>query len=114
MPPQQNRICLADKNSPLVLASIIATATPSINGLVVVNPDGTTVWGSPTASKTTLEKIQTASDYKQTFTFLDAWTADERIGTIVHSSASLALSLTETYVWAWSTPNFYLSTITIS
>lgn len=61
-----------------------------------------------------LLKIQSADDYQKSFTFLDAWTDDERPNTIIHSSASLGLSLTQTFVWAGSSGSYRPLTITYS
>jgi hypothetical protein len=61
-----------------------------------------------------IEKIKSARDYVRTFTFLDAGLSTERISTIVHSSTTLGDSITETFVWAGVSPNFYVSTITYS
>lgn len=94
-------------------ASVVVSSDVTKNALVVSNPDWSNI-ATSTSLKTTLEKIQTASDYEQTYTFLDSWLTDERISTIVHSSASLDLSLTETFVWAGTSPNFYLATRTYS
>lgn len=63
---------------------------------------------------TDLENIKVAPDCVMTFTYLDAGGADERVQTIVYSSASLGKTRTETYVYAGTTPNFRISTITIS
>jgi len=43
-----------------------------------------------------------------------AGTANERVSTIVHSSASLGLSYTETFVYAGSAGAYRISTITRS
>lgn len=57
---------------------------------------------------------QEANDLVKTFTYLDAGLADERVSTIVYSSIALALTVTKTFVYAGSTPNFRVSTITLS
>lgn len=59
-------------------------------------------------------ELQGADDLVATYTFLDAGTADERVSTIVYTSATLGTSATETYVWSGASPNYYLSTITRS
>ena len=55
-----------------------------------------------------------ANDLVKTFTYLDAGAADERVSTIVYSSASLGLSVTETFVYAGSAGSYRVSTITLS
>lgn len=72
-----------------------------INGIVQTSASS----GSP---------VDTALDKVDTFTYLDAGTTDERISTIVHSSASLALSYTETFVYAGTAGAYRISTITRS
>lgn len=61
-----------------------------------------------------LSKIKESNDYVKTFTFLDAGLSTERPDTIVHSSATLGISVTETFVWAGAAPAYYISTITLS
>jgi len=63
---------------------------------------------------TNWQRLQFATDLVQAFSYLDAGTADERISTIVYSSVSLSLSITETYTYAGSAGNYRLSTITRS
>lgn len=88
------------------------------NGLMgtAVLVDATT--GLPyTASsgiRNNLNKIKDSNDYVKTFTFLDAGLSTERPDTIVHSSVTLGLSVTETFVWAGVAPAYYISTITLS
>ena len=55
-----------------------------------------------------------ANDLVKTFTYLDAGAADERVSTIVYSSVSLGLSVTETFVYAGSAGSYRVSTITLS
>lgn len=63
---------------------------------------------------TGIERLKQASDYKQTFTYLDAGTVDERINTITHSSTILGETIIETFVYAGTSPNYRVSTITLS
>lgn len=100
---------IQDKDTNRVASVVPVYSDPTKNWLVVTNPDG-----SPISTGTTLEKIQTASDYVQTYTFLDAGTDDERLTTIVHSSASLWLSLTQTFTWAGSSGAYRPLAITYS
>lgn len=55
-----------------------------------------------------------APDTVDTFTYSDAGTADERIATIVHSSASLSLSYTETFAYLGSAGAYRINTVTRS
>lgn len=65
--------------------------------------------------KSNFKKItEEANDAIETYTFFDPGTSDERPNTIVYSSVALGLTVTETYVWAGSSPNFYISTKTLS
>jgi hypothetical protein len=57
---------------------------------------------------------QEANDLVKTFSYLDAGLPDERVSTIVYSSIVLALTVTKTFVYAGSSPNFRVSTITLS
>lgn len=56
--------------------------------------------------------INEANDLVKTYTYLDAWAADERVSTVVYSSASLALTVTETFTYAWTAGSYRVSTIT--
>jgi len=58
--------------------------------------------------------VDAAVDKVVTLTYLDAGAADERISTVVTSSASLALSYTDTFVYAGSAGAYRISTITRS
>ena len=57
-------------------------------------------------------QIQQASDKVIAFTHLDAGTCSERINTIVTSSASLGLTLTETFAYTLVNGKFVLSGVT--
>lgn len=108
--PETFTVELVDKDNAHRMVSVLPTTeNPNIHWIVVTGPNWESVW-----IKTKLENIKSSSDYKQELTFIDPWTIDERISTIVHSSISLWLSLTETFVWLWTSPNYYLSTITLS
>ncbi|HRZ18520.1 MAG TPA: hypothetical protein P5136_00445 [Methanofastidiosum sp.] len=61
-----------------------------------------------------IDDVQSAPDYTQTFTYLDAGTVNERINTIVHSSAILGKSMTETFIYAGTAPNYRVVTIILS
>jgi len=113
--PETITVEIVDKDNPHRTVSVLPTTdNPNINGIPVINADWSSVSPTSLSIKTTLEKIQTASDYRQTYVFLDSWLADERVSTITHSSTALWLSLVETFVWWWVSPNFYLSTRTFS
>lgn len=91
-------------------ADVVDTsADPTKSWLVVTNADGSSVWLS-----TDILKIQASDDYKQEFTRLDAWLPNERISTIVHNSILLWLSITETFIYWWTAPNYYLISSTLS
>ncbi|MBD2628481.1 hypothetical protein [Trichormus variabilis] len=67
--------------------------------------------GNVTISQNNWEKLQSANDLAQTFTYLDAGTNDERISTIAYSSVSLNLSALETYSYAGSSGNYRILSI---
>jgi len=56
-----------------------------------------------------LNRIKNADDYVQTFTYHGTYT--DNVSIIVHSSATLAISVTETFDW---TDEDHLNTITLS
>lgn len=58
--------------------------------------------------------LDEADDLVKTFSYLDAGLSDERVSTIVYSSVLLSLSVTDTFAYAGSSPNFRISTITLS
>lgn len=100
-----------------LLVAVYAEFWPSIIQWIWARPEVTTVTntdGSPIWLTSDLKKIENAADYTQTLTYLDHWTVDERVNTIVYSSASLALSVTETYsytggAWTYSVSGIVLS-----
>ena len=53
-----------------------------------------------------------APDLVTTFTYSDPGGATQRIATAVYSSASVGHTVTDTYAYAGTTPNFYLTSIT--
>jgi hypothetical protein len=65
-------------------------------------------------AKTKIEQILIANDKVETYSYLDAGTADARVSTITYSSASLSLSVTDTYSYAGTSGNYRISTITRS
>ena len=65
--------------------------------------------------KSKLVRLETeADDLIKTFVFLDPGAADERVSTITYTSAELSLSVTKTFVYAGSSPNFRILTITLT
>ena len=67
-------------------------------------------------AKSDLHKMQTeANDLVATYTYLDpADPVDRRISTIVYSSAALALSVTDTFLYAGIAGDFYVTSSTLS
>jgi len=61
-----------------------------------------------------IDKVKNSNDLVKNFTYLDTWTDDERVNTIVYSSASLVLSFTETFTYAWVSWAYRVSNITTS
>lgn len=57
-------------------------------------------------------RLLAASDLLQTYNYLDPGTANQRVSTVVYSSSSLSLTMTETYAYAGSPGSYYLTTIT--
>ncbi|WP_052596119.1 hypothetical protein [Aureispira sp. CCB-QB1] len=63
--------------------------------------------------KSDYEKIIVANDYTRTTTYLDEGDAgNRRIHTIVHSSTVLGLTVTETFAYAGSPGDYYVSSMT--
>ncbi len=58
--------------------------------------------------------VDAAPDRVETPSYLDAGTADERLSTVVVSSASLSLSYTETFTYAGSAGAYRIATRTRS
>ncbi len=88
---------------------IPCTSKPSQYGQVVVNPDGSDIGLSGV-----LSQIEAQADSDMDFTYLDAGGADERVSTIVYSSVTLGLSVTQTFTYAGSSPNYRIDSITLS
>ena len=66
-------------------------------------------------AKSNLYKMQTeANDLVETYTWLDGGAADQRINTIVYSSAALALSVTETFTYNGGAGTYHVATSTLS
>lgn len=108
--PETITVELIDKDNPRRAVSILQTIeNPNIHWVVVIWADGNAVW-----AKTKLEKIQSSDDYSQVYTRLEAWLPNERISTIIHSSTSLLLSVTETFTHWWTAPNYYLISSVLS
>jgi hypothetical protein len=78
-------------------------------GVPVLNPDGSFV-GNPPINE--IDQLMSAEDKVETYTWLDFATANERISTIVYSSASLALSATDTFAYTLTSGVYRLDTIT--
>lgn len=57
------------------------------------------------------DRVISASDAVKTFNYLDAGTADERIITIIYSSASLNTAFTDTYTYGGSPGNYRITKI---
>ena len=68
-------------------------------------PPATATVGSAAA----IAAVDAAHDRAEAFTYLDEGTADERLETVVRSSASLGLSYTITYTYAGSAGNYRLA-----
>ena len=64
------------------------------------------------SSGTNWEKLQSAPDLAQSFTYLDAGDADERVSTVTYSSTTLGLSIVETYTYAGSEGAYRVASIT--
>jgi hypothetical protein len=61
---------------------------------------------------TNWEKLQSAPDLAQSFTYLSAGTADERVQTVTYSSTTLGISIVETYTYGGSEGNYRVTGIT--
>ncbi|NER80935.1 MAG: hypothetical protein F6K42_15470 [Leptolyngbya sp. SIO1D8] len=83
----------------VLIASQAAILEAIRDGLQELNNTAASTW----------ERIQSASDRTQAITYLDAGTADERINDIVYASASLGLTITETFSYAGSAGNYRLT-----
>jgi hypothetical protein len=60
-----------------------------------------------------LSLVKNANDYNRAFTYADAQTTDERVTQIVHSSALLGVSVTETFTYSGTSP-YYVTNILLS
>ena len=60
------------------------------------------------------ETLKQQSDWTRVYTFLDPGTDDERISSILHTSAIAGLVISQVFVWAGTSPNFYLQSNTLS
>ena len=66
-------------------------------------------------TKSNYSKLLTqANDLVQTYTWLDGGTADQRISTIVYSSATLVLTVTETFTYNGGAGTYHVATSTLS
>jgi hypothetical protein len=63
---------------------------------------------------TTAQAVLAANDLVQTFTYLDAGTANQRIATLTQSSVSVDYAILDTYAYAGSVGTYYLTSITRS
>jgi hypothetical protein len=77
---------------------------------VVILPPGIATAGTAAA----IAAVDAAADRVDTYTYLDAGTADERLSTIVHTSASLALGYTETVAHAGAPGAYRIASVTRS
>ena len=58
--------------------------------------------------------ISNSSDLQTDFTYLDLWSADQRIDTIQYSSVLLWKNYLETYNYWWVAWDYYITSITTS
>jgi len=58
--------------------------------------------------------LNQANDLVQTYTWLDGRGADQRISTIVYSSAALSLTVTETFTYNGGAGTYHVATSTLS
>ena len=78
--------------------------------VVVDNIDGGS--GGSGTSASNYQRVIAADDYLKTLNYLDAADAvNRRINTVVHSSALLGLTVTDTYTWAGAAGDYYLQSI---
>ena len=61
-----------------------------------------------------VEKVKNATDLDEVISFLDIWTADERVDNIIYSSISEWLSYTDTYWYVGVSWNYTNISITRS
>jgi hypothetical protein len=66
------------------------------------------------AESNQIKLLTQANDLVQTYTWLDGGTADQRISTIVYSSATLALTVTETFTYNGGAGTYHVATSTLS
>jgi hypothetical protein len=91
----------------------------SANGRPVEAANPLPVTSLPPATATSgtaaaVAAVNAAHDLVETYTYLSAGTADQRVETITRSSASLGLSYVTTYGYAGSPGSFRVATITRS
>ncbi len=70
--------------------------------------------GSTTAPSDYQKLLSGANDLVQTYTWLDGGTDDQRISTIVYSSISLGLTVTETFTYNGGAGTYHVATSTLS
>lgn len=89
----------------------LANPLPVVTSTAAI-PGATTPATALAAAK--VAAIDAAGDRVETPSYLDAGTADERLNAVVVSSASLALSYTETFTYAGSAGAYRIATRTRS
>lgn len=60
---------------------------------------------------TTAQQVLNASDLRQTFTYLDAGTVNQRVATITYASEDAGYAVLDTYSYGGSTGAYFLNTI---
>ena len=104
---QRDNIELLRKCVESLKTAIVSGAVPNLTTVEALLTD--------IAVKSDLEKMQTeANDLVETYTWLDGGTSDQRISTIVYSSAALVLSVTETFTYNGGAGTYHVATSTLS
>lgn len=70
--------------------------------------------GTTTAPSDYQKLLNSANDLVQTYTWLEGGTDNQRISTIVYSSASLGLTVTETFTYNGGSGTYHVATSTLS
>jgi len=70
--------------------------------------------GGTAGTAAAVAAVDAAPDRVETPTYYDAGTADERLHTVVVSSASLGLNYTETFVYGGAAGGYYIASRTRS
>jgi hypothetical protein len=86
-----------------------------VKKLIELKVINSSITGGTGVIKSNLEKLKTeANDLVETYTWLSGGLADQRIDEIVYSSASLGLTVRETFTYNGGAGTYHVATSTLS